>query len=175
MEASVLFACSANDDNGKIILDSHHEGFNFGLWPVSEYIFSWHGDHPITLENNNRIAKDLKPGNYTVTIDHRFSDCTVQKTFTIGIEDPIEIIDLNIEPSCGGNPTGKISFDYSGGFRTEGASYLINPEILWDGKILPFTIRENLAPGEYCVKIYSNCSTFEECFVIPDVSLGANW
>lgn len=176
---AMLWACSANGNEGAAVILSPE--YPIPSSPLSRNIYvdyEWSGDHPIDIHWQKNKVAGLKPGNYTVTITDKISDCQTIKDFKIGIEQPIRLSYQDIQPSCPFDGTGSISFRYTGG--TNNYNSLVPYNVRWtdlpglhadQGKLN----RRNLLPGPYCVIIESNCYEDEFCFDVPSIEINAHF
>ncbi len=162
----IAYACSDAGNEGQITILSHREE----LFGIPFFDFTWSGDHTFKTSPDGRTITNLRPGNYSVTISHRFSDCEVIKNFFVGIEKPIELSFQEITKSCRNQPTGRIEIEYTGGSNTDGVSY--PGVVVWDDIPTGRLVRENLEAGVYCVAISSNCYKDRRfCFTVTDYDL----
>ena len=81
------------------------------------YIYSWSGPNNYANTTQSNHIKNLKPGNYTVSVfPQGNSDCPVTASFTVVQPNPTDISINNISPvSCTGADDGLISVSISGG------------------------------------------------------------
>jgi gliding motility-associated-like protein len=126
--------------------DSRCAGENKGVISLNvsggtpPYTYAWsHG-------SNNRVARNLGPGTYTVVITDR-AGCSTGGTFTVDEPDPIVISGFYSEMlSCHGDQNGYIGIDVSGGIQPYKISWLDLPE-------LSDRYRADLPAGSYTVKV----------------------
>ena len=81
------------------------------------YIYSWSGPNNYANTTQSNHIKNLKPGNYTVSVfPQGNSDCPVTASFTVVQPNPTDISINNISPvSCTGADDGLISVSINGG------------------------------------------------------------
>ncbi|MGB2418433.1 MAG: PKD domain-containing protein, partial [Flavobacteriaceae bacterium] len=81
------------------------------------YIYSWSGPNNYANTTQSNHIKNLKPGNYTVSVfPQGNSDCPVTASFTVVQPNPTDISINNISPvSCTGADDGLISVSITGG------------------------------------------------------------
>jgi len=173
IQGVVAYACSDTGTEGAIKLFSHNESTGISVLGITLHIpfftFSWSGDHPVTTEIGGRMATGLRPGNYSVTVSHIFSDCEATANFEVEIEQPISITSLDIVPSCGNEGTGTIDLEYTGGSNPNGLDI---PLISWDDLPVNSTSRYNLSAGQYCISIDTRCYDDQNfCFNVPEYEL----
>ena len=179
VELAMLWACSRDGDEGAAVVLSPDYPLQSNPVRANRYSdYDWAGDHPVNVHWQKNRVTGLKPGNYTVTITDKISNCQTTKDFTIGIEQPIRLSYQEVQPSCPHEGTGSISFNYSGG--TKNYNSHVPYDVIWTD--LPGLhpdqgdlYRNNLLPGQYCVTVSSNC--FEEvfCFDVPAIEIIAHF
>ena len=103
-------SCFGNSDGEiKVNLSSNASGLS--------YIYSWSGPNNYANTTQSNHIKNLKPGNYTVSVyPQGNSDCPVTESFTVLQPNPTDISINTISPvSCTGSDDGLISVSITGG------------------------------------------------------------
>gem|GEM_PF-1084654 len=180
VELAMLWACSPSGDEGAaVVLSPEYPEISFPFLQNPYVRYEWSGDHPVTVHpwRKNRVAV-LKTGSYGVTITDKISGCQTTKDFTIGIETPIRLSHQEIQASCPLDGTGSIDFNYYGGTKNYNSNMPYT--VIWED--LPGLhpdqgdfYRNNLLPGEYCVRVRSNCYEEVFCFDVPAIGIRAHF
>ena len=165
-------SCSQNSYEGKINLLSHQDLFLDFPWIKQPlYIFSWSGDYPGITNNLGRTYENLRPGNYSVTISHLFyPTCSITKNFTVDIERPLTLTNVEIIPSCSNNGSGEIIFDLIGGSQSNSGQ--IFNSFRWIDNPFADLNRTHVYPGDYTLLVSTNC--YEDVmfnFTVPEIVL----
>ncbi len=114
---------------------------------------------------NEILAEDLPPGNYTITITDENS-CTIQQTIQLNNSFFLEIIDLSAENTSCGENNGSIIIVTSGG--TGNVAYSVDGSNFQTSGTF-----ENLVPDEYTVFAIdeSNCIVTSDVSILSSIAL----
>jgi len=90
------------------------------------YLYQWSGPSSYALTTTSNHIKDLRPGNYTVSVfPQGNSSCPVTQSFTILQPNPTDIAINTISPvSCTGSDDGLISVSITGGNSSYYKNYI---------------------------------------------------